>query len=115
MKFKKNYPKVSVLEHGGEYISPDFAPICPECGSENCRLALNFGRETKGSWGHTGVIYSTRIYYKEYTCRGCSCRFRVDEGRKIEVDWWAIIAILVSVLGVASLIILGIYAALNGG
>lgn len=30
MKFKKNYPKVSVLEHGEEYISPDFAPICPE-------------------------------------------------------------------------------------
>lgn len=35
MKFKKNYPKVSVLEHGGEYISPDFAPICPEFWARN--------------------------------------------------------------------------------
>lgn len=54
--------------------------------------------------GHTGAIYSTRIYYKEYTCRDCECRFRVDEGRKIEVDWWAITAILVAVLGVVGLI-----------
>lgn len=54
MKFKKNYPKVSVLEHGGEYISPDFAPICPECGSENCRLALNFGREKRVLGGILG-------------------------------------------------------------
>lgn len=98
MKFKKNYPKVNILEHGKEYISPDFAPICPECGSENCRLALNFGRGTSGSWGHTGAIYSTRIYYKEYVCRGCECRFRIDEGRKVEIDWWVIFAILVSVL-----------------
>lgn len=104
IKFKKNYSKVSVLEHGGEYISPDFAPICPECGSENCRLALNFGRGTKGSWGHIGVIYGIRIYYKEYTCRDCKCRFRIDEGRKIEVNWWDIFVILVCILGFAGLV-----------
>lgn len=104
MKFKKNYPKVSVLEHGGEYISPDFAPICPECGSENCRLSLNFGRKTQGSWGYSGAIYDVREYFKEYTCRDCGCRFRVDEGRKIEIDWWAILVILLCVLVVAGLV-----------
>lgn len=51
MKESKKYPKVKVLEHGKEYISPDFAPICPECGSENCRLAWDCGLKTKGSWG----------------------------------------------------------------
>ena len=98
MKDVKKYPKVKVLEHGEECISPDFVPICPECGSENCRLALNFGRKTQGSWGYSGAIYDVREYFKEYVCRNCECRFRVDEGRKIEIDWWAILVILLCVL-----------------
>ena len=104
MKFKKNRPKVNVLEHGDVYISPDFAPICPECWSEKCRIWRDCGLETKGSWCHIGPIYSNREYYKEYVCHDCKCRFRVDEGRKIEVNWLAIFEILVSVLAVASVI-----------
>lgn len=104
MKFKKNRPKVNVLEHGDMYISPDFAPICPECGSEDCQIFRDCGLETSGSWGHIGPIYSTREYYKEYVCCDCKCRFRIDEGRKIEVVWWDIFTILVAVLGFASII-----------
>ena len=115
MKGTKKYPKVKVLEHGKEYISPDFAPICPECGSENCRLAWDCGLKTKGSWDYTGVIYSTRVYFQEYVCRDCECRFRVDEGRKIEVNRLAIIAILVSVLGIASIIVAIVIGAIHGG
>lgn len=88
---------MNILEHGKEYISPDFAPICPECGSENCRCVRNCGCETQGSWGHSGAIYDVREYFKEYVCRNCECRFRVDEGRKIEIDWWAILVVLVAV------------------
>ena len=115
MKYHKKYTKVKVFEHGDEYISPDFAPICPECGSENCSVWRDCGLETKGSWGHIGEIYSTREYYKEYTCRDCKCRFRIDEGRKTEVDWWAITGILVCILFFVSLIVGAVIGSMDGG
>lgn len=61
------------------------------------------------------MIYSTRVYFQEYVCRDCECRFRVDEGRKIEVDWGAIIAILVSLLGIASIIVAIVIGAIDSG
>lgn len=111
MKGYQKLPKVTVLRHGDEYISPDFAPICPECGCENCSVWRNCDEKSGGTLGKFGTTFEVREYYKEYVCAKCSCRFRIDEGYKVKVDWGAVIAILVCLLVVAFLIICAVLGA----
>lgn len=103
---KDKLPIVTIQEHGNQWVDPDADFCCPECGAYNFYdddaqlIELN----VESRFEHKGSHEIDHPFYDQYAdiyfchCKKCGCKFRERRNIKRDVNWAAIITVIISVL-----------------